>query len=141
MTDRDLERFATAIRAHLADRCFIADFPIMAAHALDIDALAKPPIPSDATDDQVVEVWARVADAIERSLRLTGTTLEQRRMIETILSGEPVFLLRAQDELAGDVVRIWALRAEDIGVSRCKVNCARDRSTEMDDWPTKKLPD
>lgn len=54
---------------------------------------------------------------------------------------EPVFILRAQDQLAPDIVREWANHAEAAGVNKNKVNGAREWAAFMDAWPTKQLPD
>jgi hypothetical protein len=54
---------------------------------------------------------------------------------------EPIFILRAQDKLAADVVRYWADRAEAEDVTSRKVREARDWATEMERWPKHKLPD
>ena len=54
---------------------------------------------------------------------------------------EPLFVLRAQDQLAPDLVDRWAsiLRAE--GGNEAKVAEARALAAAMRAWPTKKLPD
>lgn len=54
---------------------------------------------------------------------------------------EPVFLIRAQDAVGGDVVRDWANRAEAIGASAEIVQSAREHAAKMDAWPHKKKPD
>lgn len=57
---------------------------------------------------------------------------------------EPVFVLRAQDTLAPEVVREWAFRAAHVGASREKVAEARKLADEMEDWQIanmKKVPD
>ncbi len=54
---------------------------------------------------------------------------------------EPVFVLRAQDQLAARTVGVWATLAEQEGVRSGKVAGARDCSEEMSRWPTQKLPD
>lgn len=54
---------------------------------------------------------------------------------------EPVFLLRAQDSVAADVVRYYAAKAEATGASPEFVQKARDHATKMDAWPVKKVPD
>lgn len=54
---------------------------------------------------------------------------------------EPVFVLRAQDSFAADLVERWANLAE---ASRCpvgKVLAARAVARAMFEWRTKKLPD
>ncbi len=54
---------------------------------------------------------------------------------------EPVFLLRAQDELAADVVRFWCRRAYETGVDEKMIELAENHADLMDQWPTKKGAD
>ncbi len=57
---------------------------------------------------------------------------------------EPVFVLRAQDQLAPVVIKIWALLAESLGTSQEKVNEARLVAEDMEVWQvknTRKIPD
>jgi hypothetical protein len=54
---------------------------------------------------------------------------------------EPLFILRAQDQLAAEVVRYWATLAEANGVRSGKVRDARRLADDMDSWPTRKKPD
>jgi hypothetical protein len=54
---------------------------------------------------------------------------------------EPIFVLRANDELAEQVVRHWAARAAVAGVPGAKVKEALDVADAMRAWPAKKLPD
>jgi hypothetical protein len=54
---------------------------------------------------------------------------------------EPIFVLRAQDSLAADLVRQWASTAERAGCGMEKVAEARAVADAMDRWPTRKLPD
>ncbi|MEP6916185.1 MAG: hypothetical protein ABJC89_11090 [Acidobacteriota bacterium] len=54
---------------------------------------------------------------------------------------EPIFVLRAQDQLAADVVRQWADAAERAGCAHEKVVEARAVADVMEAWPTRKLPD
>jgi hypothetical protein len=57
---------------------------------------------------------------------------------------EPIFVLRAQDTLAPELVREWADRAEDAGTPSEKVEEARDLARQMEDWQaanTSKVPD
>lgn len=55
-------------------------------------------------------------------------------------SGEPVFVLRAQDELATSAVFYWAATAESRGVDRALIDEARAHAHVMRQWPTKKMP-
>jgi hypothetical protein len=61
--------------------------------------------------------------------------------VEKAAVREPIFSLRAQDELASEVVRFWCEKAMERGVAPAKVKQALDIADAMDDWPTKKLPD
>jgi hypothetical protein len=57
---------------------------------------------------------------------------------------EPVFVLRAQDQLAPVVIKIWALLAEGLGVSQEKVSEARFVAEDMEIWQlnnVRKIPD
>jgi len=51
---------------------------------------------------------------------------------------EPVFLLRAQDPVAADLVRQWANETEDLGGAPLIVALARGQAAFMDQWPIKK---
>jgi len=71
------------------------------------------------------------------------------RIIDTedlIPDDEPVFLIRAQDILSGDIVREYATRYEGIsnqlGMDNSeKVKSIRKHSRLMDEWKKKKLAD
>lgn len=59
---------------------------------------------------------------------------------------EPLFVLRAQDILAPEMVREWAYRAQKAGVPFAKVDEARRCADLMEDWQitesgNKKVPD
>jgi hypothetical protein len=57
---------------------------------------------------------------------------------------QPVFVLRAQDMIAPEIVREWAYRARRAGVSKEKVEAARKIASEMEDWQIenmRKIPD
>lgn len=59
---------------------------------------------------------------------------------------EPIFVLRAQDKLAPDVVDYWSTRAAGRDVDQSAVDSASKCADEMDEWqennPDKvKLPD
>lgn len=58
-----------------------------------------------------------------------------------IPADEPVFLLRAQDQTAAEVVRYWAeLNEKAHGHSRL-TRLAREHADRMDAWPQKKRAD
>lgn len=54
---------------------------------------------------------------------------------------EPVFLLRAQDQVAADVVRIWAILHRSRGGGEAIASMAMDWALQMDEWPVKKPAD
>jgi len=55
---------------------------------------------------------------------------------------EPVFILRAQDVLAADLVALWACRASRGRVpEEAKINEAYDVARAMRAWHVKKRPD
>lgn len=57
---------------------------------------------------------------------------------------EPVFILRAHDRIAPDVVDAWADLAEEEGAEKDIVDHARQHARDMRDWQEKhgsKIPD
>lgn len=58
---------------------------------------------------------------------------------------EPIFVLRAQDIIAPEIVREWAFRAKKAGVPKEKVDEARRLADQMEDWQIendrRKVPD
>jgi hypothetical protein len=54
---------------------------------------------------------------------------------------EPLFVLRAQDKLAPIVIRLWAELAAFHGAGLEKVHEAKRLAFEMEQWPTRKMPD
>ena len=54
---------------------------------------------------------------------------------------EPVFLLRAQDIIAADVVRIWATLHKANGGQEGIARLAEEQADRMDKWAKKKLAD
>lgn len=54
---------------------------------------------------------------------------------------EPVFLLRAQDIIAPDLVAAWAKLAAQNGVSHEMCSLALSHADRMREWPKKKTPD
>lgn len=69
--------------------------------------------------------------------------------LEKLPPTEPVFILRAQDRFAADLVRIWADLVEAANAAghpdgrgaTDKTREARLWAAEMDGWPKKKTPD
>ncbi len=53
---------------------------------------------------------------------------------------EPVFVLRAQDALAPEIVRDWAMQAQANGASTDKVEEAYSLAEKMEAWPTRRMP-
>lgn len=54
---------------------------------------------------------------------------------------EPVFVLRAQDKLAGMTLEGYADCLEEYGASEEAVKHVREHAAEMEAWPVKKMPD
>ena len=54
---------------------------------------------------------------------------------------EPVFLLRAQDMIAADVVRYWCELQTRVGGNPQMVRIAKDHAAKMDLWDKKKVAD
>lgn len=54
---------------------------------------------------------------------------------------EPVFVLRAKDVLAPEVVRDWAERARSAGVNPDKIVEALNVADKMELWQDKHIPD
>ena len=71
--------------------------------------------------------------------------LEIARLVEKLESGdipseEPLFVLRGQDQTAAIAVRLWAMRAKELGTPRLKCLEALRLSDDMDQWPVKQVP-
>lgn len=54
---------------------------------------------------------------------------------------EPIFILRAQDMLAADLVDQWAIRAKSWGCPEAKVQEAKELANRMRRWTPRKYPD
>jgi len=61
--------------------------------------------------------------------------------IQRFPENEPVFVLRAQDCLASEMIEKWALRARAMNVNNDKVTDALACAEEMLQWPIRKIPD
>ena len=61
--------------------------------------------------------------------------------IKPIPAEEPVFLVRGQDLVASDVVRVWGAYNEGRGGDINLTHSARAHADLMDQWPIKKLAD
>jgi hypothetical protein len=73
-----------------------------------------------------------------------GTTKNPGRFdcLNKLPPDEPFFVLRAQDNLAADLVELWTLRAQQSG--KCphdKILEAKNIVQEMRQWHTRKDPD
>ena len=103
---------------------------------------------------QMREVMRPLLDAFQSQLPIFFADLSYREpdpeAIPTKLTcpslrkagrSEPVFVLRAQDEIAGDAVRDWVERASMRGVAQGKIDHALLVASAMDEWPKHKLPD
>lgn len=66
---------------------------------------------------------------------------DQLIKVSSLAPGEPVFVIRAQDECAGDAVRAWAALAWNASVPAEVVELALQQADRMDKWPVKKAPD
>ena len=53
---------------------------------------------------------------------------------------EPLFVLRAQDALAPEVVEHWAFLAKRLGVAFEKIEAAYEVAGAMRRWPNRKVP-
>ena len=58
-----------------------------------------------------------------------------------IPSDEPVFLIRAQDQVSGEAVRHWADLNDQYGGDPAASVLAREHALRMDAWPKKKPGD
>ena len=54
---------------------------------------------------------------------------------------EPVFILRAQDEIAATVVRLWCVLASERGTPIDKLIEAEGLAESMEYWENRKVPD
>jgi hypothetical protein len=72
------------------------------------------------------------------------STKEDGHLLEKVEPGEPVFVLRARDELAPEIVREWAHVARRAGVDPAKVVGALNVADQMEEWQVghgKRRPD
>jgi len=61
--------------------------------------------------------------------------------LDRLASGEPYFVLRAQDRLAPELIETWAVEAELNDCPPQKVASARAVAKAMRGWRKRKLPD
>jgi hypothetical protein len=72
---------------------------------------------------------------IERALAAVG-----KGCLGKAHDDEPVFILRAQDPLAADLVELWSIHARAAGVRNDKVIEAAALAEDFRAWPHKKDP-
>ena len=60
--------------------------------------------------------------------------------IATTAPGEPVFIVKGSDVVAGDTVRAWASLAFEKGTPPEALELALQQAEAMDRWPVKKVP-
>ena len=65
----------------------------------------------------------------------------EKQRIKAIPDEEPIFILRAQDVSAPDVIEFWCELATTLGVRSGKIAGARRVARDMEAWPVKKVPD
>lgn len=65
----------------------------------------------------------------------------QHGCIAKAADDEPVFVLRATDKLAPNIIRLWARRAAYQGCPKEKVDEANALAAKMEEWPHRKYPD
>ena len=95
-----------------------------------------------------------LAQRILRTKININTKIERRKMLHPredyariqdpaglIPENEPVFLLRAQDKIAVDTVRFWAMLNKQMGGDPKLSEMAFGHAHKMDEWPVKKLAD
>lgn len=73
------------------------------------------------------------------STKATGS-----KCYENAADDEPIFVLKAHDKLAPEIVREWAYRAMVAGTPQVKVDEARRLADEMENWQVangRKVPD
>ena len=70
-----------------------------------------------------------------------SVALNTNGTVRVIPADEPLFLIRGQDQVSGDVVRVWANFARMHGASQDILDAATAQAALMDQWPKKKVPD
>ena len=61
--------------------------------------------------------------------------------LDRLADGEPYFVLRAQDQLAPELIEAWAVEAELNECPAAKVADARAIAAAMRHWRKRKMPD
>lgn len=74
--------------------------------------------------------------------KIDMSTKTNSRTLRNCTDDEPIFVLRAQDKTACDVVQKWIdINAGRLGFSHPKILTAVKTRNEMADWQPQKLPD
>jgi hypothetical protein len=81
------------------------------------------------------------SDSDERYAPALPQSKLNNRVLDNVGPNEPIFVLRAQDEIAPIVIRAWAAIAENRGTPAAKVADARAIADVMEAWPHRKVPD
>ena len=66
---------------------------------------------------------------------------DQAIKLSSLSPGEPIFVIRAGDAVAGDAVRAWAALAYQQGAPAEALELALQQADLMEAWPMKKAPD
>lgn len=61
--------------------------------------------------------------------------------LSSLDAGEPIFVIRGRDAVAGDTVRAWADLAHRAGAPAEALELALQQADRLDAWPVKKAPD
>lgn len=64
----------------------------------------------------------------------------EKGCLSRVPDDEPVFVLRARDRLAPDLLRAWAARALDLDVDQAKVEEVYALALQMEGWPGRRWP-
>lgn len=63
------------------------------------------------------------------------------RCLGKLKPGEPFFVLRAQDCLSPELIRLWARQAKEHDCPEEKIREALTTADEMEKWEPRKFPD
>jgi hypothetical protein len=61
--------------------------------------------------------------------------------VGTAAPGEPYFVIRGSDVVAGEVIRVWAALAAERGTPPEALELALQQADAIERWPVKKVPD
>lgn len=89
--------------------------------------------------------WQKTANANSPLFRVIATYLELLSRAPTLMKlkpGEPIFVLRAQDKIAGRTIQYWSNQARSVGSPRHKIDDAFDKWKKFTHWEgSQKVPD